>query len=61
MYHVGENFLKKELQQEMDVQVDQFGSLHGIYLDVGGGLNLKNDSLEPRQTPLYLEDNVLTL
>ena len=53
--------MKKELQQEMDVQVDQFGSLHGIYLDVGGGLNLKNDSLEPRQTPLYLEDNVLTL
>ena len=58
---MGENFLKMELQQETEVQVDQFGSLHGIYLDVGGGLNLKNDSLEPTQTPLYLQDNFLTL
>lgn len=34
----------------MDIQVDQFGSLHSIDLDFGGGLNLKNDSLEPTQS-----------
>ena len=38
------------IQLEMDIQVDQFGSLHSIDLDFGGGLNLKNDSLEPTQS-----------
>lgn len=58
MYHVGESFLKKEFQLEMDFQVDQFGSLHSIDLDFGSGLNLKNDSLWNPHSHSKIADNV---